>query len=102
MTTLASMRHASHETLERLGPLLEQLRTIDGLVEKGPGVFYRRSKAFLHFHDDPAGIFADVRLRHEDSFTRLAATTRKQQSALLVEIKRALALARKDETSSRG
>jgi hypothetical protein len=85
------MRHASEETLQRLAWLLKQLRAMDGLVEKGPGVYYRKSKAFLHFHEDPAGIFVDVRLRHDDPFTRLAVTTRKQQSALVTEIKRALA-----------
>jgi len=95
------MRHASEETLQRLTSLLQQLRAMDGLVEKGPGVFYRKSKAFLHFHDDPAGIFVDVRLRHDDSFTRLAVTTRKQQAALVTKVKRALELARKEETSKR-
>ena len=24
-------------------------------------MFYRRSAAFLHFHEDPAGLFADIR-----------------------------------------
>jgi hypothetical protein len=84
------MRHASAETLQRLAPLLQQIRAMDGLVEKGPGVFYRKSKAFLHFHDDPAGIFVDVRLRHQDPFTRFAVTTRKQQADLVSEIRRAL------------
>ena len=100
-TTLTSMRHASKETLKSLTPLLQQLRTLDGLVEKGPGVFYRKSKAFLHFHDDPAGIFVDVRLRHDDPFTRLAVTTRKQQAVLVTKVKRALELARKEETLRR-
>jgi hypothetical protein len=99
--TLASMRHASEETLLRLTPLLERLRTIDGLVEKQPGVFYRRSRAFLHFHEDPEGIFADVRLRFEDPFTRLAVTTRKQQSELFNAVNAALAPARTEEPSKR-
>jgi hypothetical protein len=25
-------------------------------------VFYRRSTAFLHFHEDPAGFFADAKI----------------------------------------
>ena len=37
--------------------------SLDGLTERTPGTFYRRSRAFLHFHADPAGIFADVRPR---------------------------------------
>jgi hypothetical protein len=100
-TTLASMRHASQETLLRLAPLLEKLRVLEGLVEKRPGVFYRRSKAFLHFHDDPEGIFVDVRLRFEDPFTRLPVTTRKQQTALVAEVQHALALSRTETPSSR-
>jgi hypothetical protein len=91
--TLASMQHASEETLKRLTLLLGQLRAMDGLVEKRPGVFYSKSKAFLHFHEDPAGIFVDVRLRTDDPFTRLPVTSRRQQSALVTDIKQALALA---------
>jgi len=49
------MKHATAETLAGFGDLLEQLRRIPGLVEKRPGVFYRKSRAFLHFHEDPAG-----------------------------------------------
>jgi hypothetical protein len=96
------MRRASKETLQILTSLLQELRAMDGLVEKGRGVFYRKSNAFLHFHEDPAGIFADVRLRYDDPFTRLAVTTRKQQAALVAAIKRALELARRDEASRRG
>lgn len=56
------MKHAGPETLSRLAPLLQRLRSIPGLVERTPGSFYLRSSAFLHFHEDPAGVFADVKL----------------------------------------
>ena len=59
------MRHATSEALDELEPLLERLRSEPGLVEKRRGVFYRRSKAFLHFHEDPSGLHADVRLGEE-------------------------------------
>ena len=36
-------------------------------------MFYRRSAAFLHFHEDPAGFFADVRIG--PGWLRLPATT---------------------------
>ena len=88
--TLASVKHASESTLEGLSAFLDRLRSIDGLVEKRPGVFYRRSKAFLHFHEDPSGIFVDIRLNIDDPFTRLPVTTRSQQSELISTIKRAL------------
>ena len=56
------MRHATPEDLERLSVLLADLRHVRGLTERSPGVFYRRSRAFLHFHHDPTGMYADVRL----------------------------------------
>jgi hypothetical protein len=55
------VRHARAEALDRLEPLLAELRALPGVVEKGRGVFYRRGKAFVHFHEDPKGLFADLR-----------------------------------------
>lgn len=75
------MKHAGPEALARLEPLLGELRGRTALVEKRPGVFYRRSHAFLHFHEDPAGLFADVRLAGD--FSRRRVTTRAEQRALL-------------------
>ena len=60
------MRHATAQDQERLAPLLHDLRSLGGLTERTPGVFYRRSRAFLHFHADSDGMFADVRLRGDD------------------------------------
>jgi hypothetical protein len=54
------------------------------LRERRPGVFYLKSRAFLHFHDDPSGIFADVRLA--DEFVRLPVTSRSEQLDLLERI----------------
>ena len=42
--------------------MLERLRTRTALAERRPGIFYVGGKAFLHFHDNPAGLFADLRL----------------------------------------
>jgi hypothetical protein len=84
------MKHATPATLKELTPLLERLRSFNGLVEKNPGVFYRKSKAFLHFHEDPKGIFVDVRFKVDDPFTRLGVTTEIQQSALVSKVERAL------------
>jgi hypothetical protein len=76
------MKHAGPATLMTLETLLEKLRVLPGLVEKKPGIFYLKSKAYLHFHEDPAGIFADVRLAGDD-FERFAVNTIRQQGALL-------------------
>lgn len=54
------MRHARDQDLDRLEDLLVQLRALPGLTEKKRGVFYRKSRAFLHFHEDPKGMFADL------------------------------------------
>lgn len=57
------MKHASQATLEHLAPLLEQIRDrTPPLKEKGIGKFYLKSSAFLHFHEDPAGLFADLKV----------------------------------------
>ena len=54
------MRHARPEDLDRIEPLLEQVRALGGLKEKKRGCFYLKSKSFLHFHEDPKGMFADI------------------------------------------
>ena len=56
------MKHASAATVASLEPLLRRLRDIPGLVERKPGTFYRGGSAFLHFHEDPAGLYADAKL----------------------------------------
>jgi hypothetical protein len=51
--------------LDALEPLLQQLRGIDGLIEVRRGMFCRKSEPkqpFVHFHEDPAGLFADLRI----------------------------------------
>jgi hypothetical protein len=83
------VRHAREDDLDRIEPLLVHLRAIDGLTEKSRGVFYRRSKACLHFHADGNDTYADVRL-DTDNFERTRATTKAEQRALVATVKRAL------------
>ena len=75
------MRHARADDLVPLEPLLARLRAVPALREKGPGTFYRGSRAFLHFHVDPAGLFADV--RPGATWERLPVDGPEQQQALL-------------------
>ena len=84
------MKHAGKKTLENLEEFLEQLRQRTVLKEKNPGIFYLRSKAFLHFHDDPAGIFADVKLDQEN-YSRYRISTDIERATLLRKIDRSLA-----------
>jgi hypothetical protein len=68
------MRHARADALDALEPLLAELRALPGLTEKSRGAFYRKSRAFLHFHEDPKGLFADLREPHGDDFERIDVT----------------------------
>jgi hypothetical protein len=73
------LRHARDQDLDRVEDLLAQLRALPGLVEKKRGVFYRRGRAFLHFHEDPAGMFADL----SDPDERIDVTSAAGQATLL-------------------
>lgn len=55
------MKHATDPTLDEIEELLGALRVVGELKERKRGVFYFRSRAFLHFHEDAGGIYADVR-----------------------------------------
>lgn len=77
------MRHARDEALDQLEPLLARLRRIDGLREKSRGIFYRGSRAFLHFHEDPAGIFADIRCADGRDFDRVKVDDAEARDALV-------------------
>jgi len=68
------MRHARDEDLDRLEDVLAGLRVLPGLTEKKRGVFYRGSRAFLHFHEDSAGLFADIRDGAGRDFDRIDVT----------------------------
>jgi hypothetical protein len=87
------MKHAGPPALDRLEPVLQQLRAMQTLREKSRGVFYRQGRAFLHFHEDPLGLFADVRFR--DDFERLEVTNAAQRATLLRRIRGCLAAGRK-------
>jgi len=88
------MRHAGPDTLAALAPLLARIRALPGLVERTPGCFHRGSKAFLHFHEDPSGTHADVKLGPA-GFTRLRAHDVAEQDALMAALHAALQNARR-------
>jgi hypothetical protein len=77
------VRHARDEDLDRVQALLVQLRTLPGMVEKKRGVFYFKSRSFLHFHEDPKGMFADIReAGGGNDFDRIDVTEAAGQKAL--------------------
>jgi hypothetical protein len=59
------MKHAGETALATIEPMLDEIRGLEGVRERKPGIFYSKSGAFVHFHEDPAGIFADVRRGRE-------------------------------------
>ena len=79
------MKHAGPDALDRLALLLASLREVPGLREKSNGTFYRGSRAFLHFHEDLTGLFADVRF--DDDFERVRVSTKTEQERLLRRIR---------------
>ena len=86
--TPVTVKHAGAEALRALGDLLSALRG-RGLKERSPGIFYRGGKAWLHFHEDAAGLFADFRPGTE--WQRFDVSTPKDWADLLVVIDRTLA-----------
>jgi hypothetical protein len=82
------VRHARGEDLDQLETLLAELRTLPGLTERSRGVFYRRSTAYLHFHQDPAGLFADLRPTGAEEFARHPVTSERQRARLFELVRR--------------
>jgi hypothetical protein len=75
------VKHVSPAGLDELDDLLRDLRRVDGLTEKKRGVFYRGSRAFLHFHEDASGFYCDVRV--DADFERMRVQTKAERKRLL-------------------
>ena len=84
------MKHAGPDTFAKIVSLLDQIRALSGLREPRPGVFYRRSKAFLHFHDDASGVYADLRRIEGGDFERFKVEPNDQGATLIALIETAL------------
>ncbi len=80
------MKHAGAAALDSLEPLLRELRKIPRLVERRRGIFYLSGAAFLHFHEDAAGMFAD--LRTSADFDRYPVNTPREVARLLQAARR--------------
>jgi hypothetical protein len=75
------MKHAATAALDQLEDLLSEIRSLPDLKERSRGVFYLRSKSFVHFHEDPAGLFAD--LRRGGDFERFRVSSPTERTAFL-------------------
>jgi hypothetical protein len=82
------VRHATQEDLDRLEPLLVELRKLPQLRERKRGSFSRADRALLHFHEDAGDLYVDVRLDTE--FQRMKVTSHAEQGDFLARVKEAL------------
>jgi hypothetical protein len=85
------MKHASAATLDKLEPLLAEIRSLGRIKERSRGVFYLKSRAVLHFHEDPAGSFADVRSEAGGDFERFKVDDAEGWALLLERMRQAVA-----------
>ena len=77
------MKHAGNEALNTLEDLLKEIRKLDALRERRRGAFYMKSAGFLHFHEDPAGLFADLKVA--DKFERFPVNTDAERKQLIAK-----------------
>ena len=87
------MKHAGDVTLDALENILRQIRSYSELTERKRGIFYRKATAFLHFHEDDAGIFADLKIgpvKTSLKYRRFRVSTLAEQRKLLKLIQKQL------------
>ena len=82
------MKHAGAAALDALEPLLAEIRGRPELKEKSRGAFYRHGRAWLHFHEDPAGLFADF--RRGSDWVRLRVSDAAERRTLIAALDEAL------------
>jgi hypothetical protein len=80
----APTRSMKITTLDCIEPLLEVLRGYSALTEVRPTAFHLDGRDFIHFHELPEGIFADVRLSKGQ--VRMSVSTQPEQTELLERI----------------
>jgi hypothetical protein len=85
------VRHATEQDLDQLEALLRELRKVAELRERKRGYFSRGGRAFLHFHEDGGGFYADVRLGTD--FERMRVTSPAEQAELVARVRAAVSSA---------
>ena len=83
------MRHAREQALDALEDVLVAVRAFGGVTERKRGTFYRKPAGFLHFHEDPAGLFADLKVGAD--WERFRVTTPEERLSLLASVEALLA-----------
>lgn len=82
------MRHATDACLDSIEPFLTAVRRAlgPGLTERKRGVFYAGGRACLHFHEDPSGVYADLRLPGDADWERLLVSSPAGQRTVLARL----------------
>lgn len=80
------MAHCPYEKLQDLSMVFERIRACFGLRESKPGVFYFKTKPFLHFHIKNCDRWAHV--RSDGDWERIDVPLHISDSALLAFTKR--------------
>ena len=81
------MARAGSEALQKLLPVLRQLREIKGVREERPGIFYARREAFIHFHDEDGRLHADLKKPGGSGFDRYPLDSAAEQRKLVEDAK---------------
>ena len=71
-------------TIQKLAPLLRMLRSYEILEEVRETKFHLNGRDFIHFHDEPDGLFADVLLAK--GRIRASVSSRSEQAELMERI----------------
>jgi hypothetical protein len=96
------LKHARDEDLDRIEALLVRLRALGALKERKRGCFYFKSKGFVHFHEDPKGMFADLRQVDTRDDRRLKVDTPTEQDALIEQARKVLTALSSQSSSPAG
>jgi hypothetical protein len=75
-------------TLETITPLINFLRSYDVLEEAGDSKFLLKGRDFIHFHDDPDGLWADAIL--SKGRVRVSVSSASEQGDLMEKIAKRL------------
>ena len=75
------MKHASTKSFDCIKDILTKLKKYKSLKEKQKGVFYKNSQAFIHFHEDLEGLFADLKIKNE--WERFPVNTKQEKDYFL-------------------
>jgi hypothetical protein len=83
------MRHATDAALDQLEDMLRAVRKNHPILrERKRGAFYKGGQGWLHFHEDPAGLFADLKI--DGAFVRFRISNKAQRDAVLRRLRKTL------------